>query len=522
MSDFGLTDQGFVIKTQDDLRSQLDEGVGEVAPSLPLGDETFAGHLNGLLSLMYAELWQLGQMAFSTRDPDGATKTRLAAVSAITGTTQLPARPSTVVESICGVPGTLVPEGTAATTGGIPHIGGGTVLGTPGRRFHTIADGTIASVAGWVATTSYNVNDQVTNASRVYRCITGGVSAGSGGPGSTADDITDGTVHWVYVGEGIGEVDVVMNSDDIGPIVAVAKDLSLIVTPVLGMQSMRNLADATLGAQLESDGDLRFRRQQELAAPGTSPKDAIRADLLEVGKGTTNPVTSAFVYMNVEDIADSDGVPPHGVECVVIGGADQDIYDQLLLSVAAGIRTHGTSSGTAIDTEGKSQAEQFTRPAQFLIYARVSLEYDATLYPSDGDTEVKGAIATAFVGSLPGVDAVPSKVGNPAFTVAGVDNVTQVLLFTDVIGTPVAWAATTGYSATVGARSVVTNDGGRAYICITSGTSAGSGGPSGVAADITDGTVHWAFLGNKIAIGSRQQAAYDVSRIAVVSSAVAP
>ena len=52
-----------------------------------------------------------------------------------------------------------------------------------------------------------------------------------------------------------------------------------------------------------------------------------------------------------------------------------------------------------------------------------------------------------------------------------------------------------------------------------SGTSAGSGGPTGVGADITDGTAHWAFLDNTIAIDNFHLAQYDTSRSTVVRSA---
>jgi hypothetical protein len=58
-----------------------------------------------------------------------------------------------------------------------------------------------------------------------------------------------------------------------------------------------------------------------------------------------------------------------------------------------------------------------------------------------------------------------------------------------VTGTIPAWLATTAY--VVGNQ--VTN-GANVYQCITAGTSAGSGGPTGTTSDITDGTVHWKFL----------------------------
>ena len=53
-----------------------------------------------------------------------------------------------------------------------------------------------------------------------------------------------------------------------------------------------------------------------------------------------------------------------------------------------------------------------------------------------------------------------------------------------------AWQATT-YVA-VGER--VTNDGGKIYVCDVAGTTAGAGGPTGVGANIVDGTARWDYV----------------------------
>jgi lysophospholipase L1-like esterase len=55
--------------------------------------------------------------------------------------------------------------------------------------------------------------------------------------------------------------------------------------------------------------------------------------------------------------------------------------------------------------------------------------------------------------------------------------------------TPTAWVSTTAY--VVG--NTVSNNGYR-YMCLTSGTSAGSGGPTTTGTDITDGTAHWTYI----------------------------
>ncbi len=72
-----------------------------------------------------------------------------------------------------------------------------------------IADGTAvwdfvsASSTAWVALTLYALGDRVTNGGSLFVCIAAGTSAGAGGPAPPAagvpNDITDGTVHWMYL-----------------------------------------------------------------------------------------------------------------------------------------------------------------------------------------------------------------------------------------------------------------------------------------------------------------------------------
>lgn len=59
---------------------------------------------------------------------------------------------------------------------------------------------TPASIApAWAGTTGYLVGRVAVNNYKLYRCITAGTSAGSGGPTGTSTDITDGTVHWRFL-----------------------------------------------------------------------------------------------------------------------------------------------------------------------------------------------------------------------------------------------------------------------------------------------------------------------------------
>ena len=59
--------------------------------------------------------------------------------------------------------------------------------------------------------------------------------------------------------------------------------------------------------------------------------------------------------------------------------------------------------------------------------------------------------------------------------------------YTPDVVTESAWQASTAYAV----GDSVTNDSGKVYVCDTAGTSAGSGGPTGTSANITDGTARW-------------------------------
>lgn len=402
----GLTSTGFVPATLTEIRTEIENELkAAFGSSIDVADEAPLGQLSAIAAERFALLWELIEAIVTSMDPDKATGTELDAICALTGTVREAAKSSTVTATLTGTAATAVPSGSQAS------------VASTGVKFKTTANTTIAAVTAWAPTTAYVLGDRVNNDTpdRIYQCVTAGTSAGSGGPTGTGTGISDNTVSWDYLGDGDGAVDAAAESVDTGPKVALSRTLTTIETPVSGWSSVINVLDAALGRDIETDAALRVRREDELAAAGTSPVDAIRAALLDVLN-----VTTVSLFVNNTDVTDGDGVPPHAVEALVQGGTDQAIFDALLTNVAAGIATHGTTSGTATDSEGNSHAMKFTRPTEKEVYIDITLTYDATLYPADGDTQVKSAVATQGNKSAPGKDVVSSAVKAWAFGVAGV------------------------------------------------------------------------------------------------------
>lgn len=55
---------------------------------------------------------------------------------------------------------------------------------------------TSSAAPAWAGSTSYTSGAYRANGANIYRCVTGGTSASSGGPTGTGTGITDGTVTW--------------------------------------------------------------------------------------------------------------------------------------------------------------------------------------------------------------------------------------------------------------------------------------------------------------------------------------
>jgi uncharacterized phage protein gp47/JayE len=444
---FALTDEGLTTQTTEEIRAELDADCkSRLGPQVNTTDGAVLGIYNGIMAERFATLQEGVQAVNSSQNPDTATGAALAALAALTGTVPNAATKGTVTLTLTGDPTTVVAEGSVAST-----------IETE-DRWETDAEATITALTAWASGTVYALGDRRTNADRAYVCIGAGTSAGSGGPTTDAASISDNTALWRYIGEGTGAIDVAATAEETGPIVATSGSITNIETEVSGWSSVRNLEDADPGTDAETDEDLRVRRESELQAAGTSPQEAIRVDLAEVAD-----VTAVRVFMNVTDTTDGDGVPPHSVEALVAGGTDQAIWDKLLISVAAGIRTHGTESGTSVDSEGVSQTMKFSRPDPIEIYVIANVVKDPDLFPADGEDQIKAAIVAYGLAQTTGKNAVSSALVAQVFAITGVLEVTSLY-----IGT----APAPGSSATIAIslRELAEYDTSRITVNVSDGT----------------------------------------------------
>lgn len=404
---FGLLSTGFVKKSLSDVRSELEAAFrAEFGASISVDPRSRNGQLIGIFAERLAELWDLAQGIDASFTPDMASGAQLDNLAALTGTVRLAATKSQLTNTVylSGTTGTAIAIGKQAS-----------VLVTGEKFENTIAKVLVAAPA-WAVGVARAVGSVVKNGGNVYVCIVAGVSAGAGpGPTGTGGAIVDGTATWAFVGTGDGYHFTSFDAVETGPILANAGTLRTIETPVSGWTGLYNISDATVvGRNLETDTELRVRREDELHAAANAALESIRSAVLAVKN-----VTSAQVLENVTD-ATVDGIPPHSVEVLVENGANADIAAALLAVVAGGIRTHGTTLQLPADSEGTLHEIRFTRPTVVNVWVRVDVVVDATKFPADGAQQIEDQIIAWGDAQKTGKDVVSSAIVAAAFKVPGV------------------------------------------------------------------------------------------------------
>lgn len=394
---YGIGPTGLLVKPLSVVDTELDDGIrgilGDSAGTdadgkIPLA--SLAGQLKALLVDKESAQWDLIAAVHASLDPSKAAGVFLDTVSAITGSRRQAARRSVATGTCIGDPLTSLEAGRVALVDGTAS------------RFATATGFAIATGVAYTPSGSFSMAElrYIPGQDRTYRCIATGIGDASG-PSGVAADITAGNAHWTYLGEGIGYVHAPFIAEQVGAIGVATGSLNDIATPVSGWNVVTNLLAGTAGAQKEKDSAFRSRRDQELAAPGNTTADAIRANILAVNAGSADPnhepPTACTVFFNDTDYTDSNGVPPHSVEILVQGGTTADIAQAIWDSVGGGTRTYGTRTDIVLDSGGTSQAVNWTRPTEVPIWLYATGRYDASLWPPSSDALVAQTMLSALL-----------------------------------------------------------------------------------------------------------------------------
>lgn len=224
---------------------------------------------------------------------------------------------------------------------------------------------------------------------------------------------------------GGGTITVAAEAQVAGIIPAYAGTITTINTPVSGWASVTNAADhSVLGTAIETDSELRVRRELELRAAGNSTLVAIKRALTDL-----TGVVYALVLENDTDATDANGIPPHSIEVILrrtVAATDALVAAAIQASKAAGIETHGDTTVTVEDLAGVEHEIKFTDATLVSPTLVIALSVTEKFAEASATNiaAVKQAISDLSQTLPVGYDLVRNQVIKTCFAVEGVIDVT--------------------------------------------------------------------------------------------------
>lgn len=453
MTDYGVTETGFVKKTLDDILKEVqNDELDDIRSDLGLLGTNVFGQINGIFCDKLAEMWDVAETVYRSPYPDSASGEALDQVCSITGATRLEAKKSTVI-----LDQLFIDDGVTLDVGdqvGVGSDGPGyelteSVTNSSGAPVTVSAEaesldygpvqgyaGTIDTIrtpkVGWsaaAALTCVNSENYALDGKsitfRVDRDHYEAVNFSLGDPWTAADaaaEIVTQTSGMSAV-DANGKVRIASTTEGEGSSIEVTGGSanSIFGFPTDEVKGF-NTEDAEPGSLVEEDWALRIRREQLLRVVGAAAVEAIRSRVRELPD-----VEQVFVFENFtdDDLTGSGGLPPHSFEVVVQGGDPDQIAETIWQVKPAGIRPYGSEFRTITDSQGFDHDMYYSRPVEVPIYLTFNVVVDSGLFPVDGANQVKAAIKTYGDELSIGEDVIVLQFKCVPLSVAGVQDVTS-------------------------------------------------------------------------------------------------
>lgn len=196
-----------------------------------------------------------------------------------------------------------------------------------------------------------------------------------------------------------------------GDVAAAANTITTIFTPTLGWQTVNNPAEATPGAPVETDAELRVRQTQSTANPSLTVLDGTVG-----GVANLDGVTKVRGYENDTGITDSNGIPAHKISLVVVGGDDVEIAETIAVHKTPGTGTFGDTSELVYDAHGMPLDIAFERAVPATIGAEVTISTGVG-WSNDFIALIQEAVAAVINAGRIGDPILITKLFAPAYLI---------------------------------------------------------------------------------------------------------
>ena len=198
--------------------------------------------------------------------------------------------------------------------------------------------------------------------------------------GFTVSDINGN--NWILLNSvslDVGTHTLSFRAEQEGEILASPNTINTLVTVVPQVSAVNNAgAQYITGNNAESDMAFRIRRNKSTSISAKGFYDSLEGALLAIPL-----VSKAKVYENVENVEDADGVPPHGIWCIVEGGLDDNIGKVIYANRTFGCAQKGDVEVSVQRSDGTYFVAKFDRPQSENMYINLTIKSKLEDYTPD-------------------------------------------------------------------------------------------------------------------------------------------
>lgn len=186
--------------------------------------------------------------------------------------------------------------------------------------------------------------------------------------------------------------------EKLGAVEAPANSIKNIITPTRGWLSCNNSERATVGSAVETDLELRTRREKSTEIASVNMIGSLYSALLALDN-----VKTCQVVENDTNEVDDNNIPGHSVACVVEGGNISEIAQIISQKKGPGCGTYGDITVPVMQITGLTMNISFFRPTEVTVNLEIPI-IPSTLFTTDTKAKIKKAIEDYFENIKIGMD----------------------------------------------------------------------------------------------------------------------
>lgn len=407
MSDFGVTEKGFLRKRYDTIYSEVQEDLKDkIGIDVAMNPKSFINVLLSSFCDKLSQLWEVAEGVYLNHYPSTAEGINLDYACQFGGVTREDNSRTKYTVLCTGEDGSDIPTGTRISSTTNP------------KNFFTVyndfkitrdsfnkvkidlvAVSDNATYAVYLDEVGYSIvsgnsatKSEILNA--LVKVITNNdFEVATDGNSLTIESKNERINHSLALSDNLTTVTVssliVFQSEEYGEIVLPAGSITEIVTTVSGFASCTNLDSPTYGRLRETDVEYRQSYLSKRNSRSASMLESIESAIID----NVNGILSCTVYENDSNTTDSEGRPPHSIEVVVDGGEPSDIAQQIFRTKAAGIQTYGKVEVDVPGLYNDTIKVRFNRPTPVYVWLKVKYTVNPMeAMPQDAEELIKQAI----------------------------------------------------------------------------------------------------------------------------------